>query len=227
MAKLLVSVRSATEAREALAGGAAVIDVKEPARGPLGRAGGEVWGSVASAVAGRAPVSVALGELSEWRGDWADFSGLAFRKLGLAGEGDRPDWPERWAALRDSLGPGPAWVSVVYADWAEARAPGPDVVLDEALRAGCSGLLIDTFAKDRPAPLDDSPVWRSLCRRARSSGLFLALAGRLDVEGMARLACLEPDLFAVRGSACRGGDRLGTIEAGRVARLAEAARAVG
>ena len=34
---LLVSVRSAAEAATALAGGADLIDVKEPSRGPLGR----------------------------------------------------------------------------------------------------------------------------------------------------------------------------------------------
>ena len=38
MTRLLVSVRSAAEAEAALAGGAAVIDVKEPTRGALGRA---------------------------------------------------------------------------------------------------------------------------------------------------------------------------------------------
>ena len=35
---LLVSVRDAAEAGNAVAGGAALIDVKEPARGALGRA---------------------------------------------------------------------------------------------------------------------------------------------------------------------------------------------
>ena len=47
MAGLLVSVRSAEEARAALAGGATVIDIKEPDRGPLGRAEPEVWQQVA------------------------------------------------------------------------------------------------------------------------------------------------------------------------------------
>ena len=37
--QLLVSVRSPAEALAALEGGAALIDVKEPARGSLGRAG--------------------------------------------------------------------------------------------------------------------------------------------------------------------------------------------
>ena len=38
MTRLLVSVRNGQEAEAALAGGAHVIDVKEPARGSLGRA---------------------------------------------------------------------------------------------------------------------------------------------------------------------------------------------
>ena len=60
---LLVSVRNAAEATEALAGGASIIDVKEPSRGPLGRADADVTAAIAEAVAGRAPLTVACGEL--------------------------------------------------------------------------------------------------------------------------------------------------------------------
>ena len=38
MSGLLVSVRNVEEALAALEGGASLIDVKEPSRGPLGRA---------------------------------------------------------------------------------------------------------------------------------------------------------------------------------------------
>ena len=48
---LLVSVRSVAEAQEAVAGGAAIIDVKEPSRGPLGRADAGVTAAIAEAVA--------------------------------------------------------------------------------------------------------------------------------------------------------------------------------
>ena len=63
MTGLLVSVRSAAEARIALEAGADLIDVKEPRRGALGAADPAVWKDVCRAVAGRVPVSVALGEL--------------------------------------------------------------------------------------------------------------------------------------------------------------------
>src|SRR5947209_7857771 len=95
VARLLVSVRSAEEARAALEGGAAVIDVKEPDRGPLGRADPSIWAEVRAAVPMATPVSVALGELYEWVGDDApgDLSpldasaGFTYRKLGLARAG--------------------------------------------------------------------------------------------------------------------------------------------
>jgi uncharacterized protein (UPF0264 family) len=64
MMNLLVSVRSAAEAAAALAGGAGLIDVKEPARGALGRADAAVIAAVVRAVGGRRPVSAALGELA-------------------------------------------------------------------------------------------------------------------------------------------------------------------
>ncbi len=225
MAKLLVSVRSVDEARAALEGGAAVIDVKEPGRGPLGRADVDVWQSVRQAVAEAAPVSVALGELREWTGagvvlERSVFSGLAFRKLGLSEAG--PDWRECWSALRRAWGPGPSWVAVVYADWPEARAPHPDAVLDAALAVDdCTGVLIDTWDKSRPSPVDRS--WASWLARARGGGRFIALAGGLGEADILRLAPLAPDLFAVRGAACRRGDRRAPIDRDRVARLVRAA----
>ncbi len=91
MARLLVSVRSAEEARAAVRGGAAIIDVKEPARGPLGRADAVVWSQVRAVVPAAIPVSIALGELSECSvDDQPFFNGISYRKVGLAGAGR--DW---------------------------------------------------------------------------------------------------------------------------------------
>ncbi len=220
MAGLLVSVRSADEARAAFEGGATVVDVKDPSRGPLGRASGDVWRSVREAVPASTPVSVALGELADWDGPPEfDGLGLAYRKLGLAHAGR--DWARRWARIRESS-PGPPWVAVAYADWWVADAPPPDAVLDEALAVpDCVGVLVDTWDKSRPGGLDLS--WRAFVERAQSAGRLVALAGRLDLEAIRQLAPLRPDLFAVRGAACLGGDRMGVIDRGRVEELAKAA----
>ena len=60
--KLLISVRSAEEARIALHAGADIIDVKEPTRGSLGRSSLETIHEIAEIIANQAPLSVALGE---------------------------------------------------------------------------------------------------------------------------------------------------------------------
>src|SRR5207248_6212819 len=92
---LLVSVRSEAEVEVALAGGAALIDVKEPARGSLGRASEATLTGVLRSVAGRRPVSAALGELAEaTENRWPLAAiGLAYVKWGLAGYADvKRDW---------------------------------------------------------------------------------------------------------------------------------------
>ncbi len=223
MAGLLVSVRSATEALAAMAGGAAIIDVKEPDRGPLGRADVATWRAVRESLPRTVPVSVALGEMADWEafdGESRAFEGVAYRKLGLAGSGGQ--WSSRWATIRRQLGPGAGWVAVAYADAESCAAPGPDAVLDAAENApDCVGLLVDTWDKSRPSPLDHS--WEPWVRRAQGSGRFVALAGGLDEAAIRRLAPLRPDLFAVRGAACQGGSRLDEIQAELVARLVRAA----
>ena len=233
MAHLLVSVRSAAEARAALAGGAAILDVKEPARGALGRADSDIWRAVRAVAPPEIAVSVALGELLDptlqvdvARFDWST-GGIAFVKLGLAGTRPLKDWKARWASSRGWIGAGPSWVAVAYLDWQTADAASPDAVIDAAIdaRAACAGLLVDTYDKSATTRLDSG--WTERLRRARAAGLFLALAGRLDAAEMRRLSWLQPDIFAVRGAACRAGDRTAPIDRERVCELARAAAQAG
>ena len=60
MTRLLVSVRNAAEAETALAGGATVIDVKEPSRGSLGRVDDATLAEVMRR-GGRRPISAGVG----------------------------------------------------------------------------------------------------------------------------------------------------------------------
>src|SRR5947209_3792941 len=136
-ARLLVSVRDAAEAEAALAGGADLIDVKDPARGPLGRASDAALAEVVCVVAGRRPVSAALGELLSFDGELPAVAGsLAYLKAGPAGLSAAG--PGRWAERLAALGPPARVVAVAYADWGRAGAPSPDEVCAFALhpRAG-------------------------------------------------------------------------------------------
>ncbi|MBK5187486.1 MAG: hypothetical protein JJD97_04525, partial [Gemmatimonadaceae bacterium] len=60
--RLLVSVRNAEEARTALAGGAEIIDAKEPSLGALGAVELGVLREIVQAVGRMRPVSAALGD---------------------------------------------------------------------------------------------------------------------------------------------------------------------
>ena len=220
--ELLVSVRSADEARAALAGGAALIDVKEPAHGPRGRASDVVIAGVVAAVAGRRPVSAALGE-------WADaapepkVAGLTFIKRGLAGS-HRSDWrASSWWPDRP-----PERVVVAYADWQCAQAPPVEDVVEFALARPGGTLLLDTHCKAPSPSLARPPTlldwldveWlTSLCRRCEQAGVRIALAGSLGVGEITTLRGARPTWFAVRGAACDGGTRDGAVCTERVRAL--------
>src|SRR5947209_5613388 len=120
---LLVSVRDAAEAVAARAGGADLIDVKEPSRGPLGRADVATIASAVQAVGGKIPFSVALGELRECPAAVPDSLPAAVRyvKWGLAGL-SQERWDHRLRDARRSA-VGRCAVVVAYADADRVDAP--------------------------------------------------------------------------------------------------------
>ena len=223
---LLVSVRSAAEAEMAVAGGAALIDVKEPARGALGRADDATIAAVVRAVAGRRPVSAALGELIDEE-TLPQGSDLRYVKWGLA-QCEGRDWR---TALRSRLErPGPQPVIVAYADWQCAQAPRvEDVVALASARPG-NVLLLDTHCKDAaPLSLRRKPTlldWLAiadvieLCQRCRQAKVRVALAGSLGAVEIEALLPARPAWFAVRGAVCDGDDRGSAVRLEKVIALA-------
>lgn len=235
---LLVSVRNATEALAAISGGADIIDVKEPNRGPLGAADSQTISAVVRAVNGRATVTAALGELCDFIADQLPTRASALPadvslfKIGLANCAAIPDWKERWQQLIDSLdceSDDPARpVAVVYADWRAAKSPPPESVLRAALDLRCPALLIDTWGKSNGMLFDHWPpaAMHDFLDEARSNGLIVVLAGSLADHSFATALALAPDLIAVRGAACDAG-RTGTVTAERVRKLKLAIRRIG
>ncbi len=222
---LLVSVRSAAEAVFALRAGVDLLDVKEPSRGPLGRADWPVIAAVAHRVAGRVPVSAALGELRDVPSLTAMPQGVAFAKLGLADCDRWTDWPQRWAAAMAQLPLGVVRVAAAYADWRACGAPSPQDVLSQGERLGCGAALLDTCQKHAGGLFDhcrDKEVAEWITE-ARRLGMRAVLAGSLTAATAGRAAALGPDYVAVRGAACRGG-RTGELDADRIAELREQLR---
>ena len=232
--ELLVSVRSAAEALAALAGGADVIDTKEPNHGSLGPADDETISDVVRAVAGRAPVSAALGELVDLlgsqNGDLARtlVEGVSLFKMGLARCGSIGNWQTHWQRALDTLSStspnrNAQAVAVVYADWHAARSPSPHDVLTAAIQCRCPALLVDTWDKSSGTLFDHWPVddLQGFITEVRSHKISVVLAGSLVGQDIAAAARLAPDLVAVRTAACEGG-RTGTVSEKRVRELKNA-----
>jgi uncharacterized protein (UPF0264 family) len=223
MTRLLVSVRNADEAQIALAGGADVIDVKEPRRGALGPADPEVWRAIGALVGGRAVTSVALGELlsDPVEALAKQSAGFGFAKIGLAGCRACHTWKQRWEQATAFLPRGTLAVPVAYADRQTCQSPAIDDVLRLAAAAPARLLLIDTHDKTNGRLLDHLP-FASLARivdHAREIGVAPALAGSLSEQDLLKLLELSPAYLGVRGAACRGG-RDGRIDLARVKSLA-------
>jgi (5-formylfuran-3-yl)methyl phosphate synthase len=227
--RLLISVVDAAEAVDAAAGGADIIDVKDPATGALGAASPRVVGEVRAATPASLPVSVALGDGPFEPAEAARaalaiaLQGAAFVKLGLREtSGDRAIATLR--AVRAALPEPVAVVVAGFADWQRAGAPAPRELPALAHAAGIQGCLIDTAVKDGRGLFhwqDDADL-RGFVGACREHELLSALAGSLTLADLARVAGIGPDIAGVRGAACVGDRIRGRVSGDRVRALARA-----
>ena len=122
---LLVSVSTANEAASALAGGADVIDAKDPDTGALGQVALDEVRGICTAVGGVRPVTAALGDVSDnalIEQDARSFAaaGARLMKIGFAGISDLTRAETLTAAAvrgaREGSGGMSGIVVVAYAD---------------------------------------------------------------------------------------------------------------
>lgn len=224
---LLVSVRTADEVAAALAGGADLIDVKEPAKGPLAPAEAEVVAAVLDAVGGKVPVSAALGEWSPnaiTDAHWHLELKLNYVKWGLAGYAPVVGWGEDLLDTRRELPAGMEMVAVAYADWERAKSVPPAELVKFAKRFRFKAFLLDTWNKDGKT-LFDFMKPDDVCELVESLKrvyVTVAVGGSLRPEHAKLLKGAAPDYFAVRTSACAAGKRDGVIDEARVKKWKEA-----
>lgn len=230
---LLVSVRSPAEAEAAIAGGVAIVDAKEPAEGPLGAVRADVAAAIVAAVAGRAPCTLACGELAAGADVVADrvhsafaatlaanaATGFVAMKAGPAGL-DAAAWRREFAAVQARLPAGVEAVAVAYADSQAARAADPREIIASAAASGAATLLIDTFDKAGPGigdlvGLETIADWIAAAAR---HGLRTAIAGKVRVEDLPALVDAGAAIVGVRSTAC-GGQRLAAVEIEQVRHL--------
>lgn len=229
--QLLVSVADPREARAALAGGADVIDAKDPGRGALGAVTPHQLRAICETVGTQRPVSAALGDAAQAgrirrAAHAAVEAGVAYVKVGFRGIGS----PLRVRHLAAAAGAGAGaragvrLILVAYADWERADGPRPTVILDVAEVVGATGVLMDTAFKGtglfHVVSRNAVEGWLAAARRA---GLLTALAGSLEGPDLLTAREFGADIVGVRGAACDGG-RTGRVSVARVAALSALAR---
>ena len=226
--RLLVSVRNAEEARAALAGGAEIIDAKEPRLGALGPVSVDELRKIIEAVNGMRPVSAALGDAGDVdslasAARAAAEAGAMFVKVGFADVREIGAVRERLARVMDGalLPTSPcAVVAVAYADWDEVGGAAPSTVLAAAAAEGAMGVLVDTVRKDGAGLFRclGRAALGSLVREARARSLLVALAGRITVDDLSFAYEAGAEIVGVRGAACEHG-REGRVRERRVREL--------
>lgn len=215
MTRLLASVTGPAEADIAIAGGADLIDLKDPGQGALGAVSPDVVADTVRHVAGRRETSAVAGDLPMEPAPVlaaataiAD-SGSDYAKVGIFPGGD----PHACITALSSLGKRTKLVAVLFAD------SDPDLALLPALhRAGFAGAMLDTRVKGAGRLLDhmDLPRLRRFVDQCRALALLSGLAGSLELPDVPRLLVLSPDFLGFRGALCGKGGRATGIELIRV-----------
>ena len=210
--KLLVSVRSAAEARAALEGGCDWLDVKEPALGSLGRAGNSAIEEILQVPRGNLPLSLAAGELLEIREPLWDqwqriIEGVELARIGLSRCATYKRWRDELTSLAARAPKGVRLASVYYADYQRANAPAWEEIVELATEINSPVVLIDTFVKDGRGLFGYLNIEQLYGYRQQLSqlGIRLALAGSLSYEDFPALVQVQPDVVAVRGAVCEKG----------------------
>ena len=202
MTLMLASVANAEEAALAAAGGADIVDFKDPTKGAIAAASLEVVEAGVRAVVGRAETSATLGDppydatsLTERARRFRE-AGVDMLKLAVD------------AAMLDALAEplaamarGGRLIGMLFADEA------PDFNLLPRLAAlGFKGAMLDTRAKGAGRLINHLDVAQlaAFCALARENGLTAGLAGSLEPPDIPRLLLTSPYALGFRGALCKG-----------------------
>ncbi|MCK0208968.1 (5-formylfuran-3-yl)methyl phosphate synthase [Starkeya koreensis] len=223
---LLASVADLREMELARAGGADIIDLKQPAFGALGawspealtaavmlwNAWGEQLGEAArpalSATAGDQPMVPALIRAAAER---VAETGVPIVKVGLFHSKHTNECIEALAPLASRA----RLIGVLFAD------QEPDFAVVGALgRAGFAGVMIDTADKRAGSLTEhlDPLTLGQFVAEARRHGLITGLAGSLRLGDIPSLTGVGADYLGFRGALCEGG-RTGALDPMRLGQV--------
>jgi dihydroneopterin aldolase len=215
MTKMLASVTGEEEAEIGLAGGADIIDLKDPKSGALGAVPIATIRRTLAAVGERSQTSAVCGDLPMQpdtflaKAEEIAATGVDYVKIGFFPSTDAA----ACAALLAALAARTKLIAVLFAD----RVPDFDL-LPILAKHGFHGAMVDTADKSGGRLLDHLPPERipAFVGRARALGLKVGLSGSLEAPDVPRLLPFAPDFLGFRGALCSRADRAGAIDAERV-----------
>ncbi len=217
---LLISPINTQEAREAINGGADIIDVKNPKEGSLGA--NFPW--VIKKIREITPKNMQVRTVS-LAAAGAVVSGADYIKVGLYGTKNYSEALEVMENVVKTANMYNSDVIVVASGYADAHRVGaidPMEIPKVAADSGSDLAMVDTAVKDGKTLFDfmDPETISQFTEQAHDYGLKSALAGSVTQDQLSLLAELGCDVAGIRGAACIGGDRnSGSIHHEAVARL--------
>jgi uncharacterized protein (UPF0264 family) len=236
--KLLISSTDEKEAVEAIAGGADIIDVKNPKESALGANFPWVIKRIREITPKNIEVSCTLGEVPNLPGAislaalGAATIGVDYVKAGLYGLKTREEAVCLMQNVNRAVKDCNSSIKVVTTGYADAKRIGsvnPMLITDIAHKAQADIAMIDTAVKDGKNLFTFLTInqLRRFVDTAHNYGLKAALAGSLRKEDLPVVYALGTDVVGLRGAACSRGDRVdGRITREAVRELVEVVRHV-
>ncbi|MBW9221662.1 (5-formylfuran-3-yl)methyl phosphate synthase [Methanothermococcus sp. SCGC AD-155-C09] len=215
---LLISPKDIDEVKEAIDGGADIIDVKNPLEGSLGanfpwviRETREITpkDKLVSATVGDVPYkpgTVSLAALG------AAVSGADYIKVGLYGTScynEAVELMDKVVKTVKEVDKNKIVVAAGYADAHRVGAVDPLIIPKIARDSGCDVAMLDTALKDGKTLFDhlNKKLLSEFIEETHSYGLKCALAGSIKKEEIPILKEIGCDIVGIRGAACTKGDR--------------------
>ena len=213
---LMVSVQDLYEAKQALEGGADIVDVKNLQEALVGSAHPNVVKQIRNEVPSAHHASVTLGLVPDQIGtvSMAVYAagcldatsvkvGFMVSEYSLA--------LETLIAAKEALqGTNTKLIGSLFADnLLYDGGIDPDLMVKLARESDCDGFLIDTLVKDGRNLFDFIPEERlkEIVLEGKELGMSTALSGHLKMSDIDELSRVNPDIVGVRGAVCQKGDR--------------------
>jgi len=236
--KLLISPMNEEEASQAIAGGADIIDVKNPKEGPLGANFPWVIKRIREITPESIQVSCTIGEVPDLPGSMslaalgAATLGVDYIKVGLYGfqtEQEAIILLESVNRAAKDCNPQIKVVAAGYADAHRIGALNPLQIPEITFKAHADVAMLDTAIKDGKTLFSflNSEQIRNFVDYSHYLHLEVALAGSLRKEDLITVAALGADIAGVRGAACTNCDRTdGVLKKELVRELVDAVKGI-